>query len=372
MTTFALVLWAILGLSLVLHLATVAAAAFVMRRGKADSAIDGTPGITVLRPVCGIENHIEDTLRSTFEFTYVGPVELLFCVQSADDPICPIVQSLIAEYPHVEAKLLVGNDVISGNPKLNNLVKGWNAAKYDYILMSDSNVLLPKDYLERLIGRWTAGTGLVTSPPVGIKPENFWARFECAWLNTYQDRWQLGSEAVGNGFAQGKMLFWRRDVVEENGGLAVLGKEMAEDIASTKLVRGAGLKVRLLNEPLPQPIGERRFSDVWKRQVRWAKVRRLGVPLYFFAEVLTGALIPTIAMLMLGGDMIGLIPAMLVLWYSAEWVLARIGGWPATAMDIGAWILRDLSLPVLWLSAWFGRGFEWRGNAMHAADVTEK
>lgn len=372
MTILMTILWAVLVLSLLSHLATVGAAAWVMRRGDKVSAIVGTPGITVLRPVCGVENYIQDTLRSTFEYSYAGPVELLFCVQSADDPIVPIVNDLLAEFPDVDARLLIGDDRISGNPKLNNLVKGWSAAKYDYILMSDSNVLLPPDYLERLVARWTKGTGLVTSPPAGILPENFWARFECAWLNTYQDRWQLGSEFVGNGFAQGKMLFWRRDLVDAGGGLAELGKEMAEDIASTKLVRRAGLKVRLLSQPLPQPIGHREFGEVWKRQARWAKVRRLGVPVYFWAEILTGALIPTLAMLLIGGPVVSLIPMMLVVWYGAEWALARTGGWPASPLDIAAWILRDLCLPVLWGSAWFGRGFEWRGTVMHAADVTDK
>jgi ceramide glucosyltransferase len=30
-------------------------------------------------------------------------------------------------------------------------------------------------------------------------------------------------------------------------------------------------------------------------------------------------------------------------------------------------VLRDLLLPVLWLAAWLGNEFEWRGSAMRVA-----
>jgi ceramide glucosyltransferase len=31
------------------------------------------------------------------------------------------------------------------------------------------------------------------------------------------------------------------------------------------------------------------------------------------------------------------------------------------------WVIRDLLLPVLWLAAWVGNQFEWRGNPMRIA-----
>lgn len=355
------------------HLASIAAAAWAVSAKKPDSAIAGNPGITVLRPVCGLENNIQETLRSTFGTTYPGPVQLVFCVQRESDPIVPVVRQLIAEHPGIDAALLVGDERISGNPKLNNLVKGWAAAKYDYILMADSNVLLPPDYLQRLIARWTEDTGLVTSPPAGIRAENAWGQLEAAFLNTYQGRWQLSSDAMGNGYAQGKMLFWRRDILENAGGLAALGQDMAEDVASTKVVRAAGLKVRLLGDLLPQPIGRRALPEVWKRQVRWAKVRRMGFPALYSAELLTGLFVPlvlTIALIMAGVLPLWSLAGLFGLWFGAEYALARLAGWPADPRDVALWVLRDLMLPGIWAMAWVGNGFEWRGNAMDATDVT--
>ena len=138
---------------------------------------------------------------------------------------------------------------MSNNPKLNNVLKGWHAATHDWIIIADSNVLMPRDYIERLFASWRTDTGLVASPPIGSQPDGFWAELECAFLNTYQARWQYIADAFGFGFAQGKTMLWRRADLERAGGIEALGKEVAEDAAATKIVRGAGLKVRLVDRP---------------------------------------------------------------------------------------------------------------------------
>ncbi|MEO8243619.1 MAG: ceramide glucosyltransferase [bacterium] len=356
---------------LALHLGGIGLAISAITRRSPANARRDCPGITVIRPFCGLENLLEATLTTTFLADY-PTFELLFCVASESDPAIPLVRRLIAAHPNVNARLLIGDDKISGNPKLNNCVKGWRAAKFDYILLSDSNVLLPPDYLTRLVAQWTPGTGLVTSPPIGTQPDGFWAHLECAFLNSFQARWQLASARIGNGFAQGKMLFWQRDVLENAGGIAVLGREMAEDVASTKVVRAAGLHVRLPGRFFAQPIGRRSYGAVWTRQVRWARVRRLGFLIYFLPEFLAGAAFPLLATLILVAN--GLtpwaIPALLVLWYGAEYLLARTGDWPRSPADLVAWILRDALLPALWVASWASSSFEWRGNVMTTQDVS--
>ncbi|NIY71000.1 glycosyltransferase [Marivivens donghaensis] len=366
---------AILGTSGALQIVTSGAAAYAMKAKRKKSIISGTPSVSVLRPVCGLENNIEATLRTTFETTWHGKVELLFCVDREDDPIVPVVRGLISEYPSVEARLLVGRDHVSGNPKLNNLVKGWKEAKHEFVLMADSNVLLPADYIERLFARWDDETGLVTSPPVGVDATNMWGSLECGFLNTYQGRWQLSSDTFENGYAQGKMLFWRKDILDAAGGPEALGAEMAEDVASTKVVRAAGKKVRLLNQLMPQPIGERDFKSVWSRQVRWAKVRRMGFPAVFCAEILAGVGLPMLMTLIL--TLTGLLSwwwllAVPALWFGTEYAVASLAGWPRSLRDVASWVIRDAMLPLIWVSAWRGNSFEWRGNAMDASEVTAK
>ena len=138
-------------------------------------------------------------------------------------------------------------------------------------------------------------TGLVCSPPIGSRPGNLWAEVECAFLNGYQARWQILADTIGFGFAQGKTMMWRRADLEKAGGIRRLGEEVAEDAASTKVVREAGHKVRIVDAPFPQPLGTRALADVWKRQARWAQLRRASFLTFFLPEILSGALLPLAA-----------------------------------------------------------------------------
>ena len=351
-----------------LHVVSILVAAARCRpREKSVTGISA--GVSVVRPVCGLENCIEETLRSTFRLAHPR-YEILFCVASAHDPVIPLVERLIAEDP-VRARLLIGDDRVSANPKLNNVVKGWRAAVHDWIVIADSNVLMPPDYLDRLLAAWRPDTGVVSAPPLGCRPDGFWAALECAFLNTYQARWQYLADTLGWGFVQGKTMLWRRELLEAAGGIAALGREAAEDAAATKLAAAHGARVRLVDAPFEQPLGTRRALDVWNRQVRWARLRRASFPLFFIPEILSGAAAPALCCALLAWDA-GLpvppaVAAFLTAWYLGECWLARRAGWHLTALSPVLFVVRDLVQPAVWLAGWQA-GFVWRGNAMRLGD----
>jgi ceramide glucosyltransferase len=357
------------------HLVSISIAIVRCRaRTEVEPAPTDAPPISLVRPLCGLDNFVEPTLRSGFELDYPN-YELIFCIANARDPVVPTVQRLIAQHPHVRARLLIGDERISANPKLNNCFKGWNAAAHEWIVLADSNVLMPPDYLTRLWNGWRSDTGLVCSPPSGTAPRGFWADVECAFLNTYEARWQYVADTIGIGFAQGKTMFWRRSVLEDAGGIHVLGLEPAEDAASTKVVRGAGLRVRLVDAPFPQPLGHRSAIEVWRRQARWAQLRRASFPMFYVPEILGGALIPVTAAVTLATafDLSWMFAAVAVVsvWYGTEAKLARAAGWPLSwAYPLHARV-RDLALPALWVTGWRGSDFVWRGNAVSSVAASE-
>ena len=337
-------------------------------RGEREAGVVGAmPGVSILRPVCGVENFIVETLQSTFQLDYPRH-EILFCVADGNDSVIPIVQELMAAHPDVAARLLIGNERVNTNPKLNNLIKGWHAARHDWVLMADSNVLMPRDQVQRMLAAWRHDTGLVCSPPIGGAPQNLWAELECAFLNTYQARWQCFADSVGLGFAQGKSMLWRRDLLDAAGGIEALAGEIAEDAAATKIVRARGLRVRLVGDPFVQPLGARSLADVWQRQVRWARLRRETFKWFFVPELFVGV-VPPLALAGVvaaasGWPLLGTLASLVVVWYAAEALLAAVAGWQLSPRSPAVWLLRDVLLPVLWVAAWLGDDFEWRGNAM--------
>jgi ceramide glucosyltransferase len=366
---------AFLAVAAAFHLFSAAIALVRARTSGAPAQLPADlPPVTIIRPVCGEDPFDAVTLASTFEVAH-GGLQILFCSARASDPAVPLVRRIIAAHPGVDAQLLIGDDHSTPNPKLNNVIKGWGAARHAWIVIADSNVLMPRSYLCDLFGAWRADTGLVCSPPLGSRPAGFWAEVECAFLNTYQARWQLAADAIGLGFAQGKTMLWRRDMLDRAGGIRSLGIEVAEDAAATKVVRGAGRRVRLVDAPFEQPLGQRAPRQVLDRQIRWARLRRATFPLCYTPEVLTGSLTPmasaALAAPLLGCDAVTAAAGVAVLWFGTEAVLARGAGWHLSALSPVAWLVRDLMLPAIWLKGWIGDGFTWRGNDMTVAEAEE-
>ncbi len=359
--------------ALAVHFLTAAFTLYRCRPPRYRNAPAGAPPISIIQPVCGVDNFAEETLCSTFALDY-PEYEVVFCVAHARDPIVPLVERLIAEHPDLPARLLVGEDPISDNPKLNNIVKGWRAAAHDWIVVADSNVLLPADAIQRLLARWQPGTGLICSPPIGCLPEGLAAEFECAMLNTYEARWQYAADTLHLGFAQGKTMLWRRPDLERGGGIRALAADLAEDAAATKLVRGLKLRVCLVDAPFGQPLGERTFAEVWRRQVRWARLRRVTFKALFVSEILSTSLWAMMAAAATA-HALGYSPwagaaATASLWYGAEALLAHTAGWQLNWRSPFLWFARDCLLPVLWIEGWRGDSFSWRGNTMTVAGST--
>jgi ceramide glucosyltransferase len=186
-----------------------------------------------------------------------------------------------------------------------------------------------------------------------------------------QARFQYVSEALNWGFAQGKTMLFRRDIVDAAGGIRALAADTAEDAATTKLVRGAGLRVHLVDRPIEQPLGRRQLGEILARQLRWARLRRVSFPLLFLPELLMGSVLPSLALVLALADYgftvsMAAVLLLLAIWLGAEAVLARAVGWHFTPRTAMALLVRDLLLPALWIAAWLGNDYVWRGNRVTA------
>ncbi|PBC01539.1 ceramide glucosyltransferase [Mesorhizobium sp. WSM3860] len=325
------------------------------------------PPVSIVVPSRGVEPFTQETLNRAFSLDWPS-YELIFCVANGEDPVVKLIDAATARFPKVPARLLVGDDRISANPKLNNCIKGWQAARHDWVILADSNVLMPKDYVQHLMAAWRADTGLVCSTPIGSRPDGFWAEVECAFLNTLQARWQYAGEALGLGFAQGKSMLWNKPMLDANGGIQALAAEIAEDAAATKLVNSLGLRVNLVASPFEQPLGQRTLAEIWSRQARWARLRRVTFPLFFAPEILTGVVVPLLLALIAAASAGVSLPTtalcVLAIAYVLEWLLAWSKGWYLSPRSVTAMIVRDAMLPAIWARGWLGGAVEWRGNAM--------
>ena len=334
---------------------------------KKDDLPENTPPVSIIRPLRGVEEFSSETLESLFCLDY-STYEIIFCLQSEADPIIPLLKKIINIYPNCDTTVLVGDDKISANPKLNNCLKGWSAAKYEYIVLSDSNVLAPADYIQTMLATFKEDTALTVSMPIGSRPITLWAYVECAILNTFQARWQYGAEAIGIGFAQGKNMMWRREVLDRVGGIEALSREIAEDAAATKIIRDQKMKIRLVDMPFEQPLGHRTFKDVYSRHSRWARLRRATFPWHYAPEFMNGSAVAVLsgayAAWSFGYDPGLSSLSILLLLYSAEAMLAGQCGFYLDSYTLLSLFLRDLLLPVMYFDGLLFDNFKWHGESM--------
>ena len=223
-----------------------------------------------------------------------------------------------------------------------------------------------------MLARWRSNTGIVCAPPIGSRPESFGAEIECAFLNTYQARWQYAGESCGYGFAQGKTMLWRREILEAGGSIEALGAEIAEDAAATKLIRAQGFNAHLVDRPFQQPLGRRRLRDVWSRQLRWARLRRATFPFFFAPEILTTSLLTFIAAAVAAPEF-GINPIVGACWRLRFVTEPR----PFLPSLQGGHCLGAVPRPGSRATSccrfcgrcgWSGRNVVWRGNAMDVDD----
>ena len=131
------------------------------------------PRVSILRPICGLDTYDELTLRSSFTLDYPN-FELVFCCAQASDPAAVLVRRLIALSPCQGAT----SDRQSRDLRQSQAQQPRQRmarANGEWIIFADSNVLMPRDYVQRLLSGWRDDTGILCSPPIGCRPDSLGA-----------------------------------------------------------------------------------------------------------------------------------------------------------------------------------------------------
>ena len=290
--------------------------------------------------------------------------EVLICVANADDPAAAATR---AAWP--DAPLLVGADT-TFNPKMNNVRKGLEIASRPVVALCDAGIALGVDDLRRAAAALSDEVGLVLALKAAEAPENFAAELERAYIDGHQARFLFAADRLGIAVASGGVTLLTYETLQRIGNWRGFNRWIADDYSVTRAVRELGLATRL-GAIMPRlPLGRRRWRDVWRRQVRWARTRlRLPVwPLVLWEPTIGGAVSGAAGAAALAGIGVGA-PAVALgllfhigLWLTAEkWFLAGRGlsfGPRAAA----AAFVREALAPFLMAQALGGRSIDWRGT----------
>jgi ceramide glucosyltransferase len=342
----------------------LAVAAAVRYRAVHPAALREAPPVSILKPLAGAEEGLEENLRSFFEQRY-GEFEILLAVRSQNDPAIPIVEALRAAHGAVPSRLIVTGEPPYANAKVYSLDRMLAEARHSLVVMADSDTRVTAGMLEALAAEFQdPEVGMVTCPYRAVPGRSFWSTLEAVGLNTEFAGGVLVARMLdGMKFALGPTIAARREVLESIGGMEAVKDYLAEDFVLGKLVAARGFKVVLSSYVIEHRIGSQGFMANLKHRLRWNRSTRRSRPWGYIGQMFTHPL-----------------PLALLLW------AARPEWWPvaaaaavfraATGFFIAGYVLedplvrrlwwlgpvQDLASFLMWLAGFFGNTILWRGR----------
>ncbi|KAF8222132.1 hypothetical protein L208DRAFT_1324282 [Tricholoma matsutake] len=362
------------------------------------------PGVSILRPLKGLDTNLYENLESTFTQEYPN-FEMIFSVADNDDQALPIVRDLMLKYPSVNTRIIIGEEIVGVNPKVNNLVRSYREAANDILWVLDSNVMVHPGTLSRsvdaLLGppipevsELRKKISLVHHVPFAFATESrIGSKLEEAFLNTNHAKMYLAINTVAiESCVVGKSNLYRRSDVERltgslkpavskdggarqasDSGLRMFGQFLAEDnMIASALWHELGTRHDLSCDVACNVVGNMTLSDYVWRRVRWIRVRKHMVLTATLLEPFTEAFVLcTIACTSLNylfgiPPWITLILHFSFLLYVDMDIYASLAGHSLPTLVrwefIAAWAAREaLALPIF-LLAIFGDEVVWRGS----------
>lgn len=334
---------------------------------------DFTPPVTIYKPLKGLDEGMEENLRTFFRLDY-PTYQLLFCVADADDPAIPLVQRLFREFPERDARLVVGCPAFGLNPKVESLAAMERHRKHDTILISDSNVRVRPSYLcETACYLADPGVGLVTNVFAGVDEEHSGAALENLQLNGVIAGGVAAASTLGITCVVGKSMLMPVRVLEAIGGFASVRNLLAEDQAIGIRVRKAGYAIRLSHHVIENVNRHRSFRWFLNRHSRWFKIRRrLALPTFLMEPAFNLAVVGLVwalsgeSGLAWGGFLI-----LVGLGMVRDSVQAyRLRGSFPRLRHLALSPIKDLFLLPVWFDALVNRRIHWRGHQFLVGNAT--
>jgi ceramide glucosyltransferase len=335
-----------------------------------------SPPISILKPLKGTDPEIYESFRSHCLQDY-PEYEIIFGVSDPDDPASESVRALQREFPNRRIQLVVSPTILGANVKVSNLVQMMAEARYNYLIVNDSDIRVESNYLRRVTAPLAdPQVGLVTCLYRGVAGATLGSQLEALGISTDFCAGVLAARQLEGGirFGLGSTLAFRRAELEKIGGFNAIVNHLADDYELGKRIAGLGLSVKLSDVVVETCLPAYRPPDFFAHQLRWARgVRDARAGGYFGLAFTFGILWALLAVATSGGALwswVTLTSTLLL-----RFAVALIVGWKVLRdpqVLKFAWMimlpLRDLVAVVVWILSLWGHTVTWRGDRFHLKD----
>lgn len=311
------------------------------QRTRRQSAVEVTPPVTILKPLRGVDPQMYESFRSHCMQDY-PEYEIIFGVSEPDDPAAEAVHRLIKEFPGCKIRLVVCPEVLGNNRKVSNLVQMMASAKYNLLLINDSDIFVSPDYLRRVMAPFAKPeVGMVTCPYRGIAAQTLGSKLESIGISTDFIAGVLVARQIEKGihFALGSTLAMSRKALDAIGGLHPLVDYLADDFELGFRIAKAGYEVVLADVVVETHLPAYSFRGFFDHQMRWARSTRDSRRLGYVGLLLTFGLPWAIIAVLLAP----------LSWWSWTTLALAAALRAAVAINVGIGVVHDRAL---WRSLW--------------------
>jgi ceramide glucosyltransferase len=342
-----------------------------LREKRADGGVRPTqilPPVSILKPLKGTDPDIYESFRSHCLQDY-PEYEFIFGVSDPADPAVASVQQLQREFPERSIRLVISPNKLGANVKVSNLEQMLPSARYQHLLVNDSDIRVEPDYLRRVMAPLTdERVGMVTCLYRGLPAPTLGSHLESLGISTDFCGGVLVARQLEGGlrFGLGSTLVFRRRDLERIGGFKSIVDFLADDYELGRRIAGLGLQVMLSDMVVETHLPAYDLHDFLSHQLRWARGVRDSRAGGYIGLVFTYGLMWGLFALIAGG--------------AAPWSWAVLGATAllrlAVALAVGAgvledrrllgslWLLpvRDLVAVGVWVASFAGHTVTWRGD----------
>ena len=324
------------------------------------------PPVTILKPLYGLDKNLLGNLRAACSLDYPD-YQVVLSVQRPDDPAILVMRQIEREFGSQRVTVVIGQTEARANGKIQNLEAAWTYARHDVLVISDSDIRLPPDYLRAIVEPLAdPRVGCVCTPYRAIDAGRWFEKLELLTMNADFVPNLVFTSVLGlMTFGLGASMCFRRADLEAIGGFAAFGDHLAEDYVMAARIEGLGRRVVLAPYIVDMEVDLKGFAQWWDHQLYWDQNTRAMRPTEFFATVIIRAIpfaflyallsgLSPIGLDVLGGTIaIRVISAGLI-----SWALGDREGLKAL------WLLpvRDVLGLAVWLVTMLKRDFVRRGQ----------
>jgi ceramide glucosyltransferase len=319
------------------------------------------PPVSILKPVRGADRDAYENFASYCWLNY-PQYELVFATDNPEDPAVPIIEKLQRAFPEHQIRLVTSVERVGENKKINNLCRLVKEAKYELLVMTDTDVRVEPDYLREV--------GVVTS------------FYRCRGGGTVAadlDMLGMCADSVPSALVarklEGKVQFafgWTMATTKKHlaevGGWEAMANYHSDDFELGNRIAKRGHRVEFMREPVWMVFPEQTLAEFLRHELRWSiglrNVRPTGYAGMLFTHGLPWALLAAVVAASAGwtGVAVFYVAAYLALRWGVAWAA---GVWGLRDANIAAklWLVpvRDAISAVVWVAGFFSDKIQWRG-----------